>query len=98
MKRFGEGLPRIAGEVSRPHLWSRAIEYLSGGSGPGSLVYGGVGVNRFVLDYEKPGHQPFADVFRRPRKFRFFVPKAEDLKHSPGGDPQLRQTAFIRRS
>lgn len=104
-ERFGEGLPRTEGEVSRPHLWSRVIEYLSGGSGPlycrpdhpdgapitwdelmekGSLVYGGVGVNRFVLDYEKPGHQPFADIFRRPRKFRFFVPKAEDLNIPQG--------------
>jgi anaerobic selenocysteine-containing dehydrogenase len=33
-KRFGEGLPRSAGEVSRPHLWARVIEYMSGGSGP----------------------------------------------------------------
>jgi ferredoxin-NADP reductase len=98
--RFGSGLPRIAGEVSRPYLWSRVIEYMSGGCGPlycrpdhpdgtpitwselldkGSLIYGGVGVNRFVLDYDTPGHQPFRDVFRQPRKFRFFTPKMEDL-------------------
>ena len=104
-ERFGEGLPRTAGEVSRPHLWARVIEYMSGGSGPlycrpdhpdgtpitwaelmekGSLIYGGVGVNRYVLDYEKPGHEPFADVFRHPRKFRFFVPKSEDLKIPEG--------------
>ena len=104
-ERFGKGLPRVSGEVSRPHLWTRVIEYMSGGSGPlycrpdhadgtpiawgelmekGSLIYGGVGTNRFVLDYEKPGHEPFADVFRRPRKFRFFVPKAEDLNIAEG--------------
>lgn len=99
-QRFGEGLPRVAGEVSRPHLWARVMDYMSGGSGPlycrperadgtpivwsellqeGSLVYGGVGENRYVLDYEKPGHEPFADVFRRPRKFRFFTPTNQDL-------------------
>lgn len=98
-ERFA-GLPRVAGEVSRPHLWARVMEYMSGGSGPlycrpehadgtpiawidllqkGSLIYGGVGVNRYVLDYEKPGHEPFGDVFRRPRKFRFFTPRNEDL-------------------
>ena len=68
-ERFGSGLPRIAGEVSRPHLWARVIEYMSGGCGPlycrpdhpdgtpiswaelmekGSVMYGGVGVNRFI--------------------------------------------------
>ena len=99
-ERFGEGLPRIDGEVSRPHLWARVMDYMSGGSGPlycrfehadgtpitwpemlrmGTLIYGGVGENRYVLDYDKPGHEPFADVFRRPRKFRFFTPKPEDL-------------------
>jgi ferredoxin-NADP reductase/anaerobic selenocysteine-containing dehydrogenase len=98
--RFGEGLLRVGGEVSRSHLWARVIDYMSGGSGPlycrpdhadgtpiawdellerGSLIYGGVGVNRYVLDYEKPGHEPFNDVFRHPCKFRFFTPKNEDL-------------------
>jgi anaerobic selenocysteine-containing dehydrogenase len=38
-KRFesaeaGGGLPRADGEVSRPELWARVIEYMSGGKGP----------------------------------------------------------------
>jgi hypothetical protein len=38
-KRFefgetGGGLPRLDGEVSRPQLWARVIEYMSGGKGP----------------------------------------------------------------
>lgn len=99
-QRFGNGLPRVEGEVSRPHLWSRVMNYMSGGSGPlycrpdhadgtpitwedllrnGALLYGGVGKNRYVLDYDRDGHEPFADVYRRPRKFRFFTPTAEDL-------------------
>ena len=28
------GLPRVGGEVSRPHLWDRVQAYMSGGSGP----------------------------------------------------------------
>jgi ferredoxin-NADP reductase/anaerobic selenocysteine-containing dehydrogenase len=98
--RFGDGLPRLEGEVSRPHLWARVLDYMSGGSGPlycrpdhadgtpivwrdllrkGSLIYGGVGENRYVLDYETAGHEAFGDVFRRPRKFSFFTPRNEDL-------------------
>jgi ferredoxin-NADP reductase/anaerobic selenocysteine-containing dehydrogenase len=94
------GLTRIEDEVSRPQLWDRILDYMSGGSGPlycrpehtdgrlirwdellekGSVTYGGVGVNRYVLDYDKAGHQPFGDVFRRPRKFKFFTPTEEDL-------------------
>ncbi len=99
-QRFGTGLPRVDGEVSRPHLWQRIQDYMHGGSGPlycapdhadgrpiqwqeflekGSVVYGGVGVNRYVLDYDKEGHQPFADVFKKPCSFRFFTPTEEDL-------------------
>jgi len=50
----------------------------------GSIIYGGVGVHRYMLDYAKPGHQPFADIFRRPRKFEFFEPTENDL-HIPHG-------------
>jgi len=98
--RFGEGLRRIEGEVSRAQLWDRIQAYMAGGQGPlycrpehadgrpiawpelverGSIVYGGVGTRRFVLDYDKPGHMPFADIFRRPRRFRFFAPTEQDL-------------------
>ena len=50
----------------------------------GSIIYGGVGVNRYVLDYDKPDHEPFSDIFRQPRKFTFFEPTEEDL-HIPHG-------------
>ncbi|MCK5903583.1 MAG: 2Fe-2S iron-sulfur cluster binding domain-containing protein [Cocleimonas sp.] len=99
-QRFGTGLPRVDGEVSRPHLWQRIQDYMHGGSGPlycapdhadgrpiqwqeflekGSVVYGGVGENRYVLDYDREGYQPFADVFKKPCSFRFFTPTEEDL-------------------
>ena len=45
----------------------------------GSVVYGGVGETRFVLDYESPEHHPFRDVFRKPRNFQFFLPTEDDL-------------------
>ncbi len=50
----------------------------------GSIIYGGVGTTRYMLDYEKLGHQPFGDVYRRPRKFTFFTPTEPDL-HIPTG-------------
>jgi ferredoxin-NADP reductase/anaerobic selenocysteine-containing dehydrogenase len=99
-QRFGVGLPRIDGEVSRPQLWQRIQDYMHGGSGTlycapdhddgrpiqwqeflekGSVIYGGVGTNRFVLDYDRPGYQPFADVFKNPRPFTFFTPTEIDL-------------------
>lgn len=37
-----------------------------------------------MLDYDKPGHEPFADIFRQPRKFTFFEPTEDDL-HIPHG-------------
>ncbi len=96
----GPGLKRIGGEVSRPQLWQRVLDYMGGGRGPlycrpehvdgtpirweellekGSLIYGGVGETRYRLDYDHPGLFPFKDVFRKPRKFTFFVPTEEDL-------------------
>lgn len=98
----GGALPRIAGEVSRPVLWQRVLDYMGPGEGRigplycrpvhadgraiswadlmgGSVVYGGVGSSRYRLDYEKPGHHPFGDIYGRPRGFTFFVPTAKDL-------------------
>jgi anaerobic selenocysteine-containing dehydrogenase len=96
----GGGLARIDGEVSRPQLWSRVLDYMSGGAGPlycrpehadgtpvtwdeilqrGSIVYGGVGTHRYRLDYDNPDHMPFRDLFRRPRRFSFFLPTEQDL-------------------
>jgi anaerobic selenocysteine-containing dehydrogenase len=111
-KRFeapeaGGGLPRVEGEVSRPVLWQRVLDYFDGGPGRigplycrpehpdgraitwdelssgNSVVYGGVGTNRFMLDHAS-GKSPFADIHRRPRKFTFFLPKDADLA-LPGG-------------
>ncbi len=45
----------------------------------GSITYGGVGTRRYRLDYDKPGQLPYADIYRRPRRFRFFVPTESDL-------------------
>jgi ferredoxin-NADP reductase len=50
----------------------------------GSVVYGGVGATRYRLDYDDPETVPFRDVFRRPRRFTFFVPTPDDLR-IPGG-------------
>ncbi len=101
----GGGLTRVQGEVSRPELWRRVQQYMSGGSGPlycrpehadgrpiewnelldrGSLYYGGVGQTRFLLDYDNPDAQPFRDVYRRPTRFKFFVPTAQDLEIPSG--------------
>lgn len=45
----------------------------------GSVYYGGIGETRFLLDYDNPEAQPFRDVYRRPSRFKFFLPKAADL-------------------
>jgi 2Fe-2S type ferredoxin len=99
------GLLRFGGEVSRPQLWARILDYMNGGSGPlycspdhadgtpiqwdelleaGSIVYGGVGTNRYVLDYDTPDHAPFGDIYRRPGAFKFFLPTEHDLSFPDG--------------
>lgn len=45
----------------------------------GSIYYGGVGTTRARLDYDNPEHHAFRDVYRRPSKFKFFVPTEADL-------------------
>ncbi|MEY4545643.1 MAG: hypothetical protein RL685_1838, partial [Pseudomonadota bacterium] len=101
----GGGLTRVEGEVSRPELWQRVLDYMGGGAGPlycrpehadgraiewtellrhGSLYYGGIGQTRFLLDYDNPDAQPFRDVYRRPTRFKFFVPTAADLEIPSG--------------
>lgn len=50
----------------------------------GSVTYGGVGVNRYVLDYEKPDARPFRDIFGNPGQFKFFFPTEEDLEIPDG--------------
>lgn len=56
----------------RPIAWEELLER-------GSIVYGGVGTTRYRLDYDNPNQFPFGDIFRRPRKFTFFVPTEKDL-------------------
>ncbi len=46
----------------------------------GHAYYGGVGTTRFRLDLA----QPFADVYRQPTRFKFFVPTAADLELPTG--------------
>lgn len=104
----GGGLARVDGEVSRPMLWERIQDYMTGtpnGLGPlycrpeyadgrpigwdelvqqGELIYGGVGTTRYRLDYDDPSHVPFRDIWRRPGRFKFFVPTEKDLSLSEG--------------
>ncbi|TQS20817.1 2Fe-2S iron-sulfur cluster-binding protein [Microbispora sp. KK1-11] len=58
-----DGTPIRWGELLRSH----------------SVVYGGVGVNRYLLDYADPDASPFRDIYRAPRLFTFFVPTEADL-------------------
>src|SRR5690606_23708930 len=55
-----------------PIKWEELLE-------EGSLIYGGVGVNRYVLDYENPDATPFRNIYREPGRFRFFCPTEDDL-------------------
>ncbi len=103
------GLVRVEGEVSRPQLWQRVLDYLGGTAGGqhgplyclpthadgrlvqwqdlidnAGVIYGGVGTSRYQLDYDDPEAVPFADIYRRPGCYRFFVPTDRDL-HTPEG-------------
>ncbi|HEY8075683.1 MAG TPA: FAD-binding oxidoreductase [Labilithrix sp.] len=55
-----------------PIQWSELLER-------GAIYYGGVGKTRARLDYDAPEHHAFRDIYRRPSKFKFFVPTAADL-------------------
>lgn len=50
----------------------------------GSIVYGGVGEHRFLLDYDDPDAAPFRNIYREPGAFRFFLPEREDLELPEG--------------
>ncbi len=45
----------------------------------GNVIYGGVGHNRYVLDYDDEDAMPFKDIFGNPGCFRFFTPSEDDL-------------------
>jgi hypothetical protein len=95
---------RIDGEVSRPQLWTRILDYLQGGSGPlyclpahddgrvvewselldDSVIYGGVGTTRYMLDYDNPDAVPYKNIFCEPGAYKFFVPTEEDLEVPDG--------------
>ncbi|MEJ6683144.1 MAG: FAD-binding oxidoreductase [SAR86 cluster bacterium] len=64
-------------EDGTPIAWQELIE-------KGAIVYGGVGTQRFKLDYDAPEKSPFADIFRNPRKFSFFTPDEQDLSFPSG--------------
>ena len=57
--------------------WDELIEQ-------GEVMYGGVGSTRYRLDYDEPGHVPFRDIWRRPGRFRFFLPTEDDLRLPDG--------------
>ena len=50
----------------------------------GEIIYGGVGTTRYRLDYDDPAHVPFRDIWRRPGRFKFFVPTEADLSLADG--------------
>lgn len=64
-------------EHGEPISWERLLA-------EGSIVYGGVGTHRFVLDYDDPRARPFRDIYREPGAFRFFLPTEHDLRIPEG--------------
>ena len=50
----------------------------------GSMIYGGVGVDRYLLDYENPDAVPFRNIYRDPGFFTFFRPTERDLDFPTG--------------
>jgi ferredoxin-NADP reductase/anaerobic selenocysteine-containing dehydrogenase len=61
----------------KPISWNDFLE-------KGSIYYGGVGSTRAKLDYDNPEHVAFRDIYRRPSKFKFFVPTTDDLAMPEG--------------
>ncbi len=61
----------------RPIEWQELVE-------KGAFIYGGVGTNRYVLDYDDPKAVPFRDKFRKPGSFKFFTPTDADLEIPDG--------------
>jgi len=60
-----------------PITWQELIQ-------AGNIVYGGVGINRFVINYENTNHRPFRNIYREPGEFRFFNPTLQDLEIPDG--------------
>jgi anaerobic selenocysteine-containing dehydrogenase len=65
------------------HPDGRLVEWSDLIAEPG-VVYGGVGTTRYMLDYDDPAAVPFRDVYRRPGRYRFFVPTEVDLQVPEG--------------
>ncbi len=63
-------------ETNEPVRWEDLLNH-------GALIYGGVGRDRFKLDYGTTT-SPFADIYRRERKFIFFTPTENDLELTDG--------------
>jgi len=71
--RSGPLYCRPVDDRGEPITWTQLVE-------DGDQVYGGVGSNRYRLDYDTPGHEPFGDIYNRPHRFQFFVPTEQDLE------------------
>ncbi len=56
----------------RPITWEEILE-------KGNIIYGGVGVNRYMLDYDDPDCVPYRNIYRQPGSFKFFQPKPTDM-------------------
>lgn len=81
---FANGEGRLGAVYCRPEhesgdaiTWEDLVEQ-------GSIVYGGVGTIRYLLNSDDPEHSPFADKFRKARKFQFFTPTAQDIELPTG--------------
>ncbi|MDF1662862.1 MAG: molybdopterin dinucleotide binding domain-containing protein, partial [Planctomycetota bacterium] len=81
---FADGEGRMGAVYCRPEhesgaaiTWAELVEQ-------GSVVYGGVGTTRYLLNSEDPEHFPFADKFRNARKFQFFTPTSRDIELPTG--------------
>jgi ferredoxin-NADP reductase/anaerobic selenocysteine-containing dehydrogenase len=61
----------------KPITWQELVS-------AGNLLYGGVGKNRFMLDYTDDNCRPFKDIYRNPGAFKFFSPQMEDLELPKG--------------
>lgn len=65
------------------HGDGRLVQWIDLIDNPG-VIYGGVGTTRYALDYDDPEAVPFRDIYRRPGRFRFFVPTEVDLQVPEG--------------
>ena len=89
----GGGLPRVDGEVSRPHLWARVLGYLDGGAGRRGRMYcypsGPDGASIAWKDLVEHGHRIYGGVGTTR-----YVIDHDDEHAQPYGDLYGERVAF----